>query len=211
MQAHLHGLTSPNSDLVTQWQCAKEGSLLAHQQGTSHHPPFWCTGLPQPLDKPLLPARRAEATTPSFVTNNTPGGPHTQKGNIYCFLLRTAFSVSHSSIGSRHRKQTAYHISKTIISAPPNTTAIPLAHSDPGHLGWEQGPGAGWESELATFIPGRILQVPSPRQGFVTQPLRKFFLGILRPALTSPATGGSLRRKDVCGLAEVQDARAKTD
>lgn len=44
----------------------------------------------------------------------------------------------------------------------------------------------------------------------LTQPLRKsvFFPGILRPAFTSPVTGGSLGWKDVCGLAEVQDARA---
>lgn len=55
----------------------------------------------------------------------------------------------------------------------------------------------------------RILQVPSSRQGSDSDTQEEcVFLGILRPAFTSPATGGSLQWKDVVGLAEIQDARA---
>lgn len=96
-----------------------------------------------------------------FVTSNTPGD--TQKGSVYCFLLTTAFPASHSSsTGSRQP------VSKT--TAPPSTS---VGRPWPPGLGagaWSwpgEGEGNGGEGrKLATFILARILQVPSPRQGF---------------------------------------------
>lgn len=93
---------------LSQWQSAeKERYSAGPPTGDLPSPSFWCSSPPQSLDILLLPSRRAEALTLPFVTHNTPGGAHTWKENIYCFLLRTAFPASHSSTGSRHRKQTA--------------------------------------------------------------------------------------------------------
>lgn len=143
-----------------------------------------------------------EAATLPFVTSNTPGDAHTQKGNIYCFLLRTAFPASHSSIGSRHRKQdysiTQHH---TVPLAP---GPWPLGLRSRG-LGAGQGKGAGnlYSSKNSPSA------LPPPRQGSDSATQEKcVFLGTLRPAFTSPATGVSLRWKDVVSLAEIQDARA---
>lgn len=139
--------------------------LLDHQQGTSHHLPFQGSHLPQPLETPLLPTWRAEAATQTFVTSDTPGGAHTQKGNIYCFLLRTAFPASYSSISSRHRKQPTCQQDYSTTQHhghPPRAWTL-------GTWAGSRGLELAGERELATFIPARILQVPSPRQASVTQ------------------------------------------
>lgn len=92
---------------ITQQQPCHKGSL---QRKVPCWPTNWGPAITLILvQQPILlfPSRRAEASTLLFVTHNTPGGAHTWKENIYCFLLRTAFPASHSSTSSRHRRQTA--------------------------------------------------------------------------------------------------------
>lgn len=203
-QAHWCGLTSPNSDLVTEWQSAKEGTLLAHQQGANHlHP--------------------SAAAYPSLLTHHCSqhGGQRPPPcplspaiPQVVLILRKGTFIVSYSELpfqlhtaASAAGTGSSQPVSKT--TAPPNATAIPVT---PGP--WPPGLGAGawrgWGKGASDLYSSKNSPCPLPKASVCDSALRKsvFFLGILRPAFTSPVTGGSLQRKDVCGLAEVQDARA---
>lgn len=128
----------------------KEGGLLVHQLGTCHHPPFWHSSL---LTHHCAHHGLQRSHNPALCHQQHPRWcSHSEREHLL-FPRQNCLS----SITRQHRQQAQEADS---LSALPNTTATPSC-LDPGRLGWEQGPGAGWGRELATFTLARILQVPS--------------------------------------------------
>lgn len=137
--------------------------LLDLQQGTSHHLPFQGSRLPQPLDTPLLPTWRAEAATRPFVTSNTPRRCSYSEREHLLFPTQNCLS----SFTQQHRQQ-AQSTCQQDYSTTQHHGRPPRAWTLATWAG-SRGLELAGERELATFIPARILQVPSPRQAFVTQ------------------------------------------
>lgn len=115
----------PHHSSVPCHTAAKKGGLLAHPQGSCHHPPFWyCKGTWPPPGSRQLPliSPKAGAKTLSLVTSNTPSA-------AYTFLKREHLLFLPQRQPWQQRTTCQDH-SNTHMAAP---------HAqDPGH-GWGKG------------------------------------------------------------------------
>lgn len=151
----------------------KKGTLLAHQLGTCHRPPFWCSSLPQSLDITAAPITEGRS-------HDDPALCHPQHPRRCSHLGREHLLFPTQNPQIHTAAPAAGTESRQPVSK--NTAPANSKHGSPPHArtlaAWagSRAPELAGERELATFILAGILQVPSPRQGFdsATQEERVF-------------------------------------